>query len=297
MAAEYVLKEGNEAVILCERGIRTFETAYRFTLDLTAVPGAQGAQPPAGHRRPQPRRGPARPRRAAEPRRRRGRAPTASSSRSTPTPRRPSATARRRCAPRASPPTPRASQAAAAVAGKAAFSRGRLIVAVVGVGAHRRVGRPGRPRAGSARRCAGSTRAPTRRARARRDRRGPPRPRRRARRRRRRVRRRPGRRAGRDRGHGPRAGAARAASSPTSARPSARSSTPARDPRFVGGHPLAGAEAAGVEHAREDLFDGATWYLTPTATTAGHRCSSACTACSPASARGPRSSTPTSTTA
>jgi 3-deoxy-7-phosphoheptulonate synthase len=38
MAAEYVLKEGNEAVVLCERGIRTFETAYRFTLDLTAVP-------------------------------------------------------------------------------------------------------------------------------------------------------------------------------------------------------------------------------------------------------------------
>ena len=38
MAAEYVLKEGNENVLLCERGIRTFETAYRFTLDLTAVP-------------------------------------------------------------------------------------------------------------------------------------------------------------------------------------------------------------------------------------------------------------------
>jgi 3-deoxy-7-phosphoheptulonate synthase len=38
MAAEYVLNEGNEAVILCERGIRTFETAYRFTLDLAAVP-------------------------------------------------------------------------------------------------------------------------------------------------------------------------------------------------------------------------------------------------------------------
>jgi 3-deoxy-7-phosphoheptulonate synthase len=38
MAAEYILKEGNESVILCERGIRTFETAYRFTLDLTAVP-------------------------------------------------------------------------------------------------------------------------------------------------------------------------------------------------------------------------------------------------------------------
>lgn len=41
------------------------------------------------------------------------------------------------------------------------------------------------------------------------------------------------------------------------------------DPRFVGGHPLAGAEVAGVEHAREDLFDGATWYLTPVATTGG----------------------------
>ena len=37
-ASEYVLKEGNEAVMLCERGIRTFETAYRFTLDLMAVP-------------------------------------------------------------------------------------------------------------------------------------------------------------------------------------------------------------------------------------------------------------------
>jgi 3-deoxy-7-phosphoheptulonate synthase len=41
MAAEYVLKEGNEAVMLCERGIRTFETSYRFTLDLTAVPVLQ----------------------------------------------------------------------------------------------------------------------------------------------------------------------------------------------------------------------------------------------------------------
>ncbi len=42
-----------------------------------------------------------------------------------------------------------------------------------------------------------------------------------------------------------------------------------RDPRFVGGHPLAGAETAGAEHARADLFDGATWYLTPTAITEG----------------------------
>lgn len=44
----------------------------------------------------------------------------------------------------------------------------------------------------------------------------------------------------------------------------------ASDERFVGGHPLAGAETAGVEHARADLFDGATWYLTPAkASTAG----------------------------
>jgi prephenate dehydrogenase len=35
-----------------------------------------------------------------------------------------------------------------------------------------------------------------------------------------------------------------------------------RDP-YIGGHPLAGAEVAGVEHARGDLFAGATWYLTP----------------------------------
>jgi prephenate dehydrogenase len=35
------------------------------------------------------------------------------------------------------------------------------------------------------------------------------------------------------------------------------------DRRFIGGHPLAGAETAGVEHARAELFDGATWYLTP----------------------------------
>jgi len=38
MAAEYVVKEGNSRVILCERGIKTFETAMRFTLDIGAVP-------------------------------------------------------------------------------------------------------------------------------------------------------------------------------------------------------------------------------------------------------------------
>ena len=38
MAAEYVAKEGNERVILCERGIKTFERSTRYTLDLSAVP-------------------------------------------------------------------------------------------------------------------------------------------------------------------------------------------------------------------------------------------------------------------
>jgi 3-deoxy-7-phosphoheptulonate synthase len=38
MSAEYILTEGNADVILCERGIRTFETATRNTLDLSAVP-------------------------------------------------------------------------------------------------------------------------------------------------------------------------------------------------------------------------------------------------------------------
>jgi prephenate dehydrogenase len=35
------------------------------------------------------------------------------------------------------------------------------------------------------------------------------------------------------------------------------------DERFIGGHPVAGAETSGVEHARADLFQGAVWYLTP----------------------------------
>src|SRR5438067_1794291 len=36
------------------------------------------------------------------------------------------------------------------------------------------------------------------------------------------------------------------------------------DPRFVGGHPVTGSEAHGPEHGTADLFDGATWFLTPT---------------------------------
>jgi prephenate dehydrogenase len=39
------------------------------------------------------------------------------------------------------------------------------------------------------------------------------------------------------------------------------------DSRFVGGHPMAGSEHSGLQHAREDLFQDATWFLTPTAAT------------------------------
>lgn len=41
MAAEYIMSEGNENVILCERGIRTFETYTRNTLDVSAIPAVK----------------------------------------------------------------------------------------------------------------------------------------------------------------------------------------------------------------------------------------------------------------
>jgi prephenate dehydrogenase len=41
------------------------------------------------------------------------------------------------------------------------------------------------------------------------------------------------------------------------------------DERFIGGHPVAGLEVAGVQHARADLFDGAAWYLTPNRMSSG----------------------------
>jgi prephenate dehydrogenase len=41
------------------------------------------------------------------------------------------------------------------------------------------------------------------------------------------------------------------------------------EPRFIGGHPLAGAETSGVDNARADLFEGARWYLTPTPQSGG----------------------------
>ncbi len=45
--------------------------------------------------------------------------------------------------------------------------------------------------------------------------------------------------------------------------------THSEDERFIGGHPLAGAETAGVANARADLFEGARWYLTPAETSSG----------------------------
>jgi prephenate dehydrogenase len=42
-----------------------------------------------------------------------------------------------------------------------------------------------------------------------------------------------------------------------------------QDERFIGGHPLAGAETSGVENARAELFEGARWYLTPTTYSGG----------------------------
>ena len=55
MSAEYIMAGGNEQVILCERGIRTFEKYTRNTLDLSAVPIIHENDPPAHHRGSQPR--------------------------------------------------------------------------------------------------------------------------------------------------------------------------------------------------------------------------------------------------
>src|SRR4051794_327653 len=43
------------------------------------------------------------------------------------------------------------------------------------------------------------------------------------------------------------------------------------EPRFVGGHPVTGSEAHGPAHATVDLFDGATWFLTPSSATEPQR--------------------------
>ncbi len=65
MAAEYIMANGNHDVILCERGIRTFETATRNTLDVAAIPVLKRETHLPVHRRPEPRRRPRRPRRPA----------------------------------------------------------------------------------------------------------------------------------------------------------------------------------------------------------------------------------------
>ncbi len=51
-AAEYIMAEGNPNVVLCERGIRTFETATRNTLDMSAVAASKRPVPSSGHCRP-----------------------------------------------------------------------------------------------------------------------------------------------------------------------------------------------------------------------------------------------------
>ena len=96
MSAEYILSEGNAQVILCERGIRTFETATRNTLDISAVPVLKRTDPPAGDRRSEPRLGPREVRDPPHPCRRGRRGGRRRSSRSTPSRRRPSATVRSR---------------------------------------------------------------------------------------------------------------------------------------------------------------------------------------------------------
>jgi hypothetical protein len=59
-AAEYILSQGNPNIVLCERGIRTFETATRYTLDLNIIPLIKQRTPPAHYRRPEPWHGPSR---------------------------------------------------------------------------------------------------------------------------------------------------------------------------------------------------------------------------------------------
>ena len=276
MAAEYIVEEGNRDVILCERGIRTFETATRNTLDISAVPVVQARQPPADHRRPQPRHGTPRPGAAAlaggrrRGRRRRDRR-DAPQSRARPV-RRPAVAADRR----RSPSTPRA--CATSSPGPARPS------------AERRARRPRRRRRGSAVigvGLMGGSLGLAARARAgvddvlgysrsretlelalergaitvglrRRSRRRPPAPTSSSSRRRcasssstcaarspRRARRRRHQRRGQHQGA-------------LMQRADAREQR-----RCVGGHPLCGAETAGVGNARASLYDGATYFLTP----------------------------------
>ena len=284
MAAEYILKEGNEKVMLCERGIRTFETAYRFTLDLMAVPVLKQLTHLPIVVDPSHAAGPARPRRAAVARRgRRGR--RRHHRRGAPAPRggdlRRAAGAARRGVRRVRPEgrAGRGDRRQEAVRSQRAGRDGAALnVAVVGTGLiGGSVGLAARQRLGA------HVRGTTRPQGA-------------------------ARRASSARSTRPAATSRRRSTAPTSrssARPSACCRSVTRDvlarrpgglrrhrrrldqarrrrrggddERFVGGHPLAGAEVSGVEHAREDLFDGATWYLTPHRRRPAACCSSACT--------------------
>ena len=102
MSAEYILAEGNRQVILCERGIRTFEDSTRNTLDLSIVPNVKGQSHlpiivDPSHATGRPDLIPAMARAAV------AAGATASTSRSTPAPRRPSPTVRRRSCPTSTP--------------------------------------------------------------------------------------------------------------------------------------------------------------------------------------------------
>ena len=291
MAAEYILKEGNESVMLCERGIRTFETAYRFTLDLMAVPvlkelshlpvivdpshaagrrdlvlplslaaAAAGADGIIVEVHPHPEQaicdGPqalVADEFADYVGTRAGRRGSVAGQGSRPRTRSLKLARRRR---RADRWLDRAGRARAP-----RRHRGRL-----------------RPRAAtrcSSRRERGAVDdAVTEIARGGRRRRGG-------------VRRRAGGRARRPRRAALDAAPADCVISDVGSTKRAIVGGRA-DPRFVGGHPLAGAETSGVEHARADLFDGATWYLTPTPSTSGvlyerlHRAAARASARSPA---------------
>ena len=61
MSAEYILSQGNHSVVLCERGIKSFDNSTRNLFDVAAVPAVKACQPSADHRRSEPRHRPARP--------------------------------------------------------------------------------------------------------------------------------------------------------------------------------------------------------------------------------------------
>ena len=301
MAAEYILKEGNPNVMLCERGIRTFETAYRFTLDITAVPVLKELSHLPVIVDPSHAAGPARPGAAAVAGRGRGGRGRDHRRGAPATPRRRSATARRQLYADGFAEYVEQVERAAAVAGKVLSARAALEGRRRRRRPDRRLDRARRPRA--ARRRGARLRPGGRRAR---------RARSSAARSTRRcdsvaeavdgadvgVRRRAGRRAA-GRGAARRSAAAGAGLRGHRRRlDQARASWPRSTTRASSAATRWRARRrAGVEHARADLFEGATWYLTPTAAHRGRRSTSACTGCSPTSARGRRRSTPRRTTA